>query len=86
MGRASLGGQGASEKATLAKLRTGSGGPTGSLAGTGRVRGPVEFDRRRTAGISVVARGGSGSMDCERVDGPAGSLAGTVGKAKGPAD
>lgn len=62
-----------------------SGGPKGSLAAIG-LGVLTDLERRRQVVVSVEGRGGSAKTDCDREDGPAGSLAGTDGKARSPAD
>jgi hypothetical protein len=61
-----------------------SHGPTGSLAATIAWM-LADLERRRQSGISVEARG-SAVIDWESDDGSSGSLVGTQGKAKAPAD
>ena len=60
---------------------------TGSLAGIGKLKGPVEAARLKAVATEGAGRRpGSAAADWERQDGPAGSLAGMAGKTSGPAD
>lgn len=62
-------------------------GPTGSLAGTGTVSGSEKVPRRGLGNSDVGASYSlAADVDCERDDGPAGSLPGIVGNSSGPAD
>ena len=62
-------------------------GPTGSLAGTGTPVGPEEAARRRLVGtVEDIDCSFSAVVEWERPEGPAGSLAGTDGSARAPAE
>lgn len=52
----------------------------------GRLKGPVDADRFSVDGCGGPIDAGSATVDCDKDEGPAGSLAGTVGRARGPAD